>query len=47
LSAAGVVDTGGKLATNVVDTGGAPVTCEYLRKFTKKFEMTPVLFSGA
>jgi hypothetical protein len=44
--AAGVFDTGGKFAAGVVDTGGnlPPVsltlTCEYLREFLKKFEMT-------
>ncbi len=27
----------------VVDTGGAPLTYEYLRKFSEKFEMTPML----
>jgi hypothetical protein len=36
-----------KFATGVVDTGGNPLTCEYLCKFSKKFEMTLLLFSGA
>jgi hypothetical protein len=33
----------------LVDTGGnfASLTCEYLREFSKKFEMTQMLFSGA
>jgi hypothetical protein len=34
--AAGVVDTGGKFATGIVDTGGQPLSCEYLRAFSKK-----------
>jgi hypothetical protein len=48
--AAGVVDTGGKFAAGVVDTGGnlppvslTPVACEYLREFSKKFEMILML----
>ncbi len=41
-----VVDTGGKLDTGVIDTD-ATLTCEYLRKFLKKFETTLMLFSGA
>ncbi len=49
--AAGVVDTGGKFAAGVVDTGGnlppVSLTCEYLREFSKKFEMTLTSFSGA
>ncbi len=45
-SAASVVDTGGKFATGVVDTGGT-LTCEYLRAFSKKFEMILMLLSGA
>ncbi len=33
-------------ATGVIDTGGAPtLTCEYLRGFLKKFEMTLMLLS--
>jgi hypothetical protein len=55
---ASVVDTGGKFAKGVVDTGGkfatvsliparrCTLTCEYLRQFSKKFEMTQMLFSG-
>jgi hypothetical protein len=39
--------TGGKFATGVVDTGGVPLTWEYLREFSKNFEMTFMLFSGA
>jgi hypothetical protein len=38
-----------KFAGSVVDTGitiGA-ITCEYLRKFRKKFEINLLLFSGA
>jgi hypothetical protein len=35
-----VVDTGGKFATGVVDTGDA-------REFLRKFEITLMLFSGA
>jgi hypothetical protein len=44
-----VVDTGGIFAAGVVDTGGnfATLTCEYLCEFSKKFEMTLMLFSGA
>ncbi len=33
-----VVDTGGKFVTGVIDNGGAPCHCEYLREFSKKFE---------
>ncbi len=40
-----VVDTSGKFAAGVVDTGGAP--CKYLRKFSKNFEMTLMLLSEA
>jgi hypothetical protein len=48
--AAGVVDTGGKFATGFIDTGGnfaagvvdtgawSTFSCEYLRKFSKKFK---------
>jgi hypothetical protein len=43
--AAGVVDTGVNFATGVNDTGGAP--CTLHRKFSKKFDMTLMLFSGA
>jgi hypothetical protein len=39
--AAGVVDTGGKLHR------WCTLTCEYLRKFLKKFEMILMLLSGA
>jgi hypothetical protein len=56
--AAGVVDTGDKFATSVIDTGSnfaadvvlyrwCTLTCEYFRKFLKKFKMTLALFSGA
>ncbi len=51
--AACFVDTGGKFATGVVDTGGnfatpvANLTCEYLREFSKKFEMVLMGYSGA
>ncbi len=31
------------VGTGVVDTGGAPLTCDYLRKFSEKFEMTLML----
>ncbi len=54
---AGVIDTGGKFAAGVVDTGGnlPPVSLtpvvhldlQYLREFSKKFEMILMLFSGA
>jgi hypothetical protein len=44
--ATGVIKTYGIFATSVVDTGGAPSLAN-LRKFSKKFEMTPILFSGA
>ncbi len=43
--AAGVVDAGGKFAAGVVDTG--TLNCEYLREFSKKFEMILMLFSEA
>jgi hypothetical protein len=33
-------NTGGKFATGVVDTAGCPLTCEYLREFSKNFKMT-------
>jgi hypothetical protein len=39
-----------KFAAVVVDTGGklwCTFTCEYLHEFSKKFEMTLMLFSGA
>jgi hypothetical protein len=42
--------TCGKFATGVVDTGGGCTLtgeCEYIRKFSKKFEITLMLFSGA
>jgi hypothetical protein len=32
---AGVVDTGGKFATGVNNTGGNTLSCEYLREFSK------------
>jgi hypothetical protein len=36
------------LPAGVVDTGGAhTLTCEYLRKFIKKFEMVLMRYSGA
>jgi hypothetical protein len=44
---AGVVDTGGKFATSVVDTSGAPWFVNISTNFWKIFEMTPMLFSGA
>jgi hypothetical protein len=40
-----------KFAAGVVDTGGnlplVSLTCEYLREFSKKFEMILMLLSGA
>jgi hypothetical protein len=45
--AAGLVDTGGKFATGVVDIGGAPWIAEYVREFSKKFEMVLLEYSGA
>ncbi len=53
--AAGVVDTGGKFAAGVADTGDnlPPVSLtpvanlQYLREFSKKFEMILMLLSGA
>jgi hypothetical protein len=46
--AAGDVDTGGKFATSVIDTGGAPWLANIFReKFSNKFKMILVLFSGA
>jgi hypothetical protein len=53
------VDTGGKFATGVVDltpvenlppvslTEWCTLTYKYLHRFSKKFEMTLMLFSGA
>jgi hypothetical protein len=46
--AAGVVDTSGKFAASIIDTGGnfatfGTLTCEYLREFSKKFEITLML----
>jgi hypothetical protein len=29
-----------------VDTGGAPITCKYLREFSKKFETVLMEYSG-
>ncbi len=45
--AAGVVDTGGKFATGVVDTCGQPIELRILREFSKKFETTLMVYSGA
>ncbi len=50
----GVNDTGGKFTTGVNDTGGKlpPVSttqtlsCEYLREFSKKFEMVLMEYTG-
>ncbi len=55
LFSTGVVDTSGKFATGINDTsltGGkftpmsliSVVTCEYLRKFSNKFEMILMLY---
>ena len=44
--AAGTNDTGDKFATGVVDRW-CTLTCEYLREFSKKFEMILLLLSGA
>jgi len=44
--ATGIIDTGGKFAAGVNYTSGT-FTCEYLREFSKKFEMTLLLFSEA
>jgi hypothetical protein len=41
-----VNDTGGKFAAGFVDTS-CTLTCECLREFSKIFEMTLLLFSGA
>jgi hypothetical protein len=38
---------GGKFATSVVYTSGAPWLVNISTIFWKKFEMTPMLFSGA
>jgi hypothetical protein len=38
----GVVDTGGKFVAGVIDTGGA-----LSREFSKRYEMTMMLFLGA
>jgi hypothetical protein len=50
--AAGVVDTGGNFASGVIDRcqichRWCTLTGEYLREFSKKFEMALMLFSGA
>ncbi len=42
---AGVVETGGKFATGVDDTGGNTLSCEYLREFSKKIAL--MVYSGA
>jgi hypothetical protein len=42
----GVVDTGGKFATDVVDTDGAPRLANISAKFRKKFEKTQCYFQG-
>jgi hypothetical protein len=42
-----VNDTGVKFAAGIIDTRGCTLTCEYLCKFSKTFEMTLMLFSGA
>ncbi len=53
LVAAGVVDTGGKFAAGVNDADGKlpPAWCtfsrEYLREFSKKFEMAVMVCSDA
>ncbi len=44
---AGVVDTGGKFATGVDDTGGNTLSCEYLRDFSKKKLIALMVYSGA
>jgi hypothetical protein len=36
-----------KFAAGVVDTGGIPLPCEYLREFSKKFETVLMGYSGA
>ncbi len=41
-------DIGGKFATGVVDTGSKfALTCEYLHKFSNKFEMVLMGYFGA
>ncbi len=42
----GVVDTGGQLAPGVEDTSGAPWLAK-ISQILEKFEMIPMLFSGA
>ncbi len=51
---AGVVDTGGNLppvsltpVANLLPVSLTTLTCEYLREFSKKFEMILMLLSGA
>ncbi len=44
--AADVIDIGGKFTTGVVDTGGAHIS-KYLRIFSKKFETFLTGYSGA
>jgi hypothetical protein len=49
LFAAGIDDTSGirgKIAADVIDTGWCTMTCKYLCEYTKKNEMTLMLFSG-
>ncbi len=42
----GVIDTGCKFANGVIDTGGAPPTCEYLREFSKNSKLPLCYFHG-
>ncbi len=41
------VDNGGKFATRVIDTGGAPSLANLSTNFFEKFEITLILFPGA
>jgi hypothetical protein len=45
--AAGVVDTGGEVATGVIDTVGAPLLANISTNLKKKFKTTLMLFFGA
>ncbi len=45
--AASVIDTVGKFATGIADTGVAPLFENISAIFAKNFEMTLMLFSGA
>jgi hypothetical protein len=43
---ASVIDTGGKFAIGVVDTSRKILTCKYIGKFSKIFEMTQIFLEA-